>query len=133
VASRSTIKFKYDGIGSLLRSNGMADKMVARAKRIQELAESRAPVYSGTGRDPHRGRYKSSFRIESYVSGGYKKDRAAAVLVNDAPEAVFVEFGARAHDVTYRGKDGRTRTVKVPAMEARHILGSSMMAAGYDE
>ena len=131
--ARSRIRFNYDAIGSeILRSDCMAAEMVARAQKVADLARSRAPVYSGSGRDPHRGRYKDSFRVLGTRAGGTKHDRAAGTVVNDAPEAVLVEFGSRAHDVKVRDRNGRERTIHVPAMEARHVLGSSMMAAGGD-
>ena len=44
--------------------------MRERAERIKEAAEARAPVYSGPGRDEHRGRYKESFSIETTSHGG---------------------------------------------------------------
>jgi bacteriophage HK97-gp10 putative tail-component len=116
----SKMSFSYEGIGELLRSDMLREHMVARAKRIKALAESRAPVYSGAGPDPTRGSYKASFRVESTDHGGIKHDRAAATVVNDDPTAVFIEFGTRAHN-------------GIPAMPARHILGSSMMAATGDE
>ena len=117
----SKISFSYDAIGSeILRAPWMVEHMKARAQRIKELAESRAPVYDGPGSDPHRGRYKASFRVESTDHGGFKHDRAAGVVINDAPETVFVEFGHRAHGA-------------IPAQEGQHVLGSSMMAAAGDE
>lgn len=117
----SKLSLDYESIGrNILRSEVMGLHMRDRALRILLAAHGRAPVYEGPGRDEHRGRYRSSFRIESTSRGGVKHDRAEATVINDAPEAVFVEFGARA----YKG---------IPARPAQHILGSSMMAAAGDE
>lgn len=129
----SKISFSYTGIGAMLRSAGMVEHMVARAQKIKDRAEADAPVYDGPGRDPHRGRYKDSFGVDGTARGGVRKDRAAGIVTNDAPEAVLVEFGARAHDVTVPdGKHG-TRTIKVPDMPARHVLGGALSAAAGDE
>lgn len=133
MATRSKISFSYDGIGQLLRSDFMAAEMVRRAQKVADLARSRAPVYSGSGRDPHRGRYKDSFQVlGTRTGGGYRKNRAAGIVINNSPEAVFIEYGTQAHDTRIRDRNGRERTIHVPAMPARHVLGSSMMAAGDD-
>lgn len=116
----SKISFSYSGIGQLLRSAGMVEHMVERANKIKEEAEARAPVYDGPGRDPHRGRYKESFSVEATPRGGDRHDRAEAKVINDSPEAIYVEHGARA----YGG---------IPARPGQHILGSAMMAAAGDE
>ena len=81
----SRIWFDYDAIGSeILRSDWMVEHMRSRAERIDEAAEARAPVYSGPGRDEHRGRYKESFRVETTSHGGDRHDRAEAT-VEDSP------------------------------------------------
>lgn len=117
----SKISFSYEAIGSeILRAPWMVEHMKARAQRVMDLAQSRAPVYEGPGPDPTRGSYKESFRIESTDRGGIRHDRAEASVINDDAAAVFIEFGTAAHD-------------GVAAQPARHILGSSMMAAAGDE
>src|ERR1700744_2458430 len=116
MAGRSKVSISYQGVGDMLRSDFMAAHMISRAQKVADLARSRAPVYSGSGRDPHRGRYKDSFQVLGTRAGGRNRDRAAGIVTNDAPEAVYVEFGARAHESTIRGRDGRTRTIKVPEM-----------------
>lgn len=117
----SKMSFSFENIGSqILRADWMVAHMEARAQKIKEMAESHAPVYSGPGRDEHRGRYKESFSVESTSHGGDRGDRAEARAVNSAPEAIWVEKGARA----YGG---------IPARPGQHILGSSMMAAAGDE
>lgn len=116
----SKISFSYDGIGQLLRSAGMVEHMVSRAGKIKADAEGRAPVYEGPGRDPHRGRYKDSFKVEATPRGGGRHDRAEAKVINDSPEAIWVEKGARA----YEG---------IPARPGQHIMAQAMMAAAGDE
>ena len=75
----SRMSFDYNAIGSqMLRADWMVDAMAKRAQRIMELAESRAPVYEGTGPDPTRGSYKDSFRVESTSHGGVRHNRAEA-------------------------------------------------------
>jgi hypothetical protein len=87
------VKLSHDrrGMGELLRSEMMLRVVVRRAELIRALAEATAPV--GDERDPHRGRYKASFHIRSSRRGGATRDRAEAIVSNDAPEAVFVEWG----------------------------------------
>jgi hypothetical protein len=95
----SRMHFSYEGIGEMLRSPWMEAHMLERADRMKDHAEAIAPVYQGKS-DKHRGRYKASFRTHSIRDGGWRHDRAAGILINDAPEAVFVEFGTsrqRAH------------------------------------
>lgn len=117
----SKMSFSYEAIGSqILRADWMVAHMEARAQKIKEMAESRAPVYDGSGPDPTRGSYKASFRVESTSRGGDRHNRAEATVVNDDPTAIFIEKGTRAHD-------------GIPAMPGRHILGSSLMAAAGDE
>lgn len=80
------------GIGQMLRADFMQEAMRLRAEEIKVRAEILAPV--GTERkDTHPGRYKASFHIRVTDRGGATHDRAEAVLYNDAPEAIFVEFG----------------------------------------
>lgn len=132
--ARSKISFDYDAIGDqILRSGWMRAHMEARAERVAETARGRAPVYSGPGRDPSRGSYKEAFKVESTTEGGIRHDRAAGIVTNDDPAAALIEFGARAHETTVPDGKGGTRTIKVPAMPARHVLRSSLDAAAGDE
>lgn len=99
----------YEGIGALLRSPMMEKEMARRAALIKDRAEATAPV--GDPRtDPHPGRYRDSFRVESGTEGGFKKDRAYGRVLNDSPEAFYIEFG----------------TSKI---EARHTLLNAAQAA----
>ena len=117
----SKMSFSYDAIGSeILRADWMVEHMRARAQLMLTAAWDRAPVYTGEDRDDHRGRYRASLRVETTDHGGYKHNRASASVIAESPEAVFVEFGHRAHG-------------HIPAQAGQHILGSSMMAAAGDE
>jgi hypothetical protein len=118
---RSKLSLDYDAIGSeILRAPWMVEHMRSRANRIMEDAQGRAPVYEGPGRDEHRGRYKESFRVETTSHGGDRGNRAEAKVINDSPEAIFVEAGARAYG-------------KIPARPGQHIMAAAMMAAAGDE
>jgi hypothetical protein len=99
----------YAGIGELLRSPAMEKEMARRARLIKQRAEETAPV-GDPATDRHAGRYRDSFRVESGRDGGFKKDRAYGRVLNDAPEAFYVEYG----------------TSKV---EARHTLLNAAQAA----
>lgn len=86
----SRFNASYEGIGEMLRADWMVGEMRRRAEAVKNAAESDAPV-GGSG-DPHRGRYKESFSVESGIREG-KTRRAVGRVVNDSPEAVFVEYG----------------------------------------
>lgn len=92
----SKITFSYQGIGDeILRAGWMVAEMEARAQEVMAYAVATAPVYSGPYPDYHRGRYRNSFSVSSTAHGGYKGDRAAGIVTNNAPEALVVEFGNR--------------------------------------
>ena len=82
----------YAGIGEMLRSDGMEQAMREHAGTIMAAAQAAAPVWED---GPHPGRYKESFRVTTDKESGAKHDRAGAHVVNDAPEAFYVEFGNR--------------------------------------
>lgn len=95
----------YQGIGEMLCSEEIQADMRARAERIAAAAEADAPV--GPVSDPHAGRYKASFSVESGVREG-KTRRAYGRVTNDAPEAVMVEYGNKnidAHHTLGRALD----------------------------
>lgn len=99
----------YQGIGDMLRSEFMRVEMERRANRIRDAAVAEAPVGTPPD-DTHPGRYKASFRVESGTRGGWKHDRAYAEVVNDAPEAFYIEYGSS-------------------KITARHVLAHAMDAA----
>ena len=89
----SSYKPDHEGVGRMLRSDFMERAMVQVAEGIRTRAIAIAPV--GRERDKHPGRYKASFHIRSHSRGGATKDRAEAILYNDSPEALYVEYGHR--------------------------------------
>lgn len=89
----TTFNASYTGIGQLIRSAEMQQAMRQMAEKIKTKAESTAPV-GGPRNDPHAGRYRDSFKVESGRDGGRKKDRAYGRVVNDAPEAFYIEYGS---------------------------------------
>lgn len=78
----------FVGIGRLLRSDMIAEALMARADAVKQRAEELAPV-SDDPNNPHAGRYKDSFHTRL----GMKRARVEAVVYNDAPEAIYVEKG----------------------------------------
>lgn len=89
----SDFKPDHAGVGRMLRSDFMERAMRVKAEGIMARAVALAPV--GRGRDKHPGRYKASFHIRSHSRGGATRDRAEAIVYNDAPEALYVEYGHR--------------------------------------
>lgn len=83
----------YSGIGALIRSAEMQQAMLRMAERIKSKAESTAPV-GDPKEDSHAGRYRDSFKVESGRDGGRNKDRAYGRVLNDSPEAFYVEYGS---------------------------------------
>lgn len=80
----------HEGVGRMLRSGFIEGTLVVFAEGIRAIAEATSPV-DETG--PHPGRYKASFHVKSHSRGGATNDRAEAIVYNDAPEAISVEFG----------------------------------------
>jgi hypothetical protein len=64
---------------------------------IMVRAIAMAPV-GDPSEDEHPGRYKASFRMRSHRFGGATNDRVEAIVYNDSPEAVQVEFGHRGRE-----------------------------------
>ena len=102
-------KPNHRGIGEMLRSDFMLRHLLLRGEAIIAYGEIIAPV--GDDDDPHAGRYKASFHMRHSSHGGATRDRAEVVVYNDAPEAVFVEWGLRSgqrpyHTVLRAGAEG---------------------------
>ena len=95
--AKVTVELDYTAIGTLLRTAEMEAEMVRRGEAVMANAIARAPV--GKPPDPHAGRYKESFRLEHGLAGlpgaTVLGDRAWCMVINDAPEALFVEYGHR--------------------------------------
>ncbi len=84
MAPRAKFRGDYKGIGKMLRSKQMQREMETRAERVKSKAEGLAPRDSG--------RYADSFKVETGVREG-RKPRAVSKVVNDAPNAPYVEWG----------------------------------------
>lgn len=96
-------KMNRKGVGQLLRSEMVRADLVRRAGVIQSIAQATSPV-GGAG-DPHPGEYKASWKTDSTLRGGRRRDRAVAVVRNTAFYARWVEYGterAPAHHVLLR-------------------------------
>ncbi len=91
---RVEVSLSYEGLGLMLNEPWMEAEMRRRMQNAEAYAVANAPV-GDASTDPHAGRYKDSFRTESGIYGGMHHDRAWADLVNDAPEALYVEYGRR--------------------------------------
>lgn len=90
--ARAGFNASYAGIADLLNAPFMVAEMRRRAERVAARAAATAPV-GNPATDRHAGRYKASFRVESGAGGGVNHDRAYGRVINDAPEAFYVEFG----------------------------------------
>lgn len=104
-------KPNHRGIGEMLRSDFILRHLLERGVAIQTYGELIAPVGSPDEPDEHSGRYKASFHMRHSTHGGATRDRAEVVVYNDAPEAVFVEWGLRSgqrpyHTVLRAGAEG---------------------------
>jgi hypothetical protein len=84
-------RWDYKGGGEMLTMPGMVAEMRRRAENVMGEAEATAPV--GQGR--HAGRYKRSFSVSSGIRGEGRSRRAFGRVTNDAPEALYVEYGNR--------------------------------------
>lgn len=90
------ITANYEGMRQLLQLPEMEAMCRERAELVRTEAIATAPVFE-TG--PHPGRYKDGFQeVTSGTDNGAEKPRAYARVVNDAPEALSVEFGTANND-----------------------------------
>lgn len=87
----------HHGIAEFLNSHGMLNLVEHVAGQIRDRAVATAPV-GDPREDEHAGRYKASFHIRSHYHGGATNDRAEAIVYNDSPEALEVEFGHRGRE-----------------------------------
>lgn len=87
----------HAGIAEFLRSEGMQRMVASVADRIKDRAEATAPV-GEPFEDKHPGRYKASFHVRVHAHGGATGDRAEAIVYNDSPDAVWVEYGHRGRE-----------------------------------
>jgi hypothetical protein len=95
VVRSEDIKFDYVAVGELLRTPEMEAEMVRRMANVMELAISRAPYAPSS--DPHHVHYRDSFHLSHGrmgMPGAHTlNDRAWAMVENDAPDAIFIEYG----------------------------------------
>lgn len=92
-----TVHLNYEGMGEFLRSPEMQAAMRTLAEGFMARAIATAPVDE---KGPHPGRYKRSFHVESGVQH-HTTARAYGMVVNDSPEAFYVEFGTK-HNPRHR-------------------------------
>lgn len=109
----ATFRGSYAGIGEMLVADFMVEEMQRRAVKVLVACIENAPVYAGPFLDLHRGRYKESFRLseETIKVSGRGTSRALGRVINDSPEAFWVEYGTRNND-------------------AHHTMGNALREAG---
>jgi hypothetical protein len=90
----SHFEASYSGIGEMIRSDYMLAEMLRRGANVMAVAIATAPV-GDPPTDDHSGRYKASFELHGENFGGFRHNRAEALVVNYAPEALYVEYGNR--------------------------------------
>jgi hypothetical protein len=92
------VKYNPDHLGmqKMLNADFMEDAMRIVAEGIKGRAEALAPVGAVRRGDVHPGRYKASFHIRTHKYAGAPGRRGAvraeAVVYNDSPEALYVEY-----------------------------------------
>jgi len=100
----------HEGMRRFLNSMGMVNLVEHVAEQIMYRAIAYSPVGDPI-MDEHPGRYIASFHVESHRFGGATNDRAEAIVYNDSPEAVYVEYGHRGrepyHVLLRAATDGR--------------------------
>lgn len=85
-------KHDYAAFGvEVLQADFMVAEMLRRAEKVKAFAEAIAPV-GDPATDPHSGRYKESFSVESGVEGEGRHRRAFGRVINSSPDAVLVEY-----------------------------------------
>lgn len=88
----STFEPNYEGIGRMLKSDGMQAAMMRLAGKVEERAVATAPY------DPTSAEH---FKDHFHVIARPRHDRAAAVVYNDDEAALSIEFGTgEAHSRT---------------------------------
>lgn len=84
-----TYKASFRGIGEMLSSPEMQAEMHRRADKIAEAARASAPFDPNSTDGTH---YRDAFSVTSGVRESPSR-RAQAIVRNDDPAAVFVEYG----------------------------------------
>jgi hypothetical protein len=91
--SEAIFESDYHGIGQMLNMPEMYKALEDRISRVRDLCEATAPVGSPAEPDKHAGRYKAGFKTAVYPRHGAKKDRPEGYVINDTPDAFWVEYG----------------------------------------
>jgi hypothetical protein len=89
----SSYNANYDAIGVWLNSEMLRSVVEEVAERIRDRAVILSPIGTIAEGDEHPGLYISSWKIKTQLYGGATHDRVEAIVYNDAPDALFVEFG----------------------------------------
>ena len=85
------------GMREFLNSEMLMRVVERTGEQIMVRAIAAAPV-GDPSEDEHPGRYKASFHLHSHRYGGATGDRVEAIVYNDSPEAVQVEYGHRGRE-----------------------------------
>ena len=85
------------GMREFLNSEMLLRVVEHTGEQIMGRAIAMAPV-GDPWEDEHPGRYKASFHMRVHTNGGATSDRAEAIVYNDSPEAVQVEYGHRGRE-----------------------------------
>jgi Bacteriophage HK97-gp10, putative tail-component len=84
------------GMQRMLNADWMEDAMRQVAEDIKARAIALAPLGTERKGDMHPGRYKASFHVKTHKYAGAPGRRgslrAEAIVYNDAPEALYVEY-----------------------------------------
>jgi hypothetical protein len=83
----------HTAIGLWLNSGDMLALVEEVGLDIMARAVAKSPVGTEAEGDDHPGLYISSWKIRTQTYGGATHDRAEAIVYNDAPDALYVEFG----------------------------------------
>jgi hypothetical protein len=83
----------HKGMAEFLNSNMLLDLTRRVGDVIMGKAIALAPVGTIAEGDEHPGMYISSFKIRTHRFGGIHRDRAETIVYNDAPDALWVEYG----------------------------------------
>lgn len=95
---KSSYNPDYTGVGVFLKSDALLEMVESVAETIKARAIAISPVGSYEERDRHPGLYISSFHVRTSRDGGATGDRVEAVMYNDSPDAVWVEYGHRGRE-----------------------------------
>jgi hypothetical protein len=93
VSDETSFSSSYEGIHEMLNMPEMFALMQSHADKVRALAEASAPVGSPAEPDSHSGRYKAGFHTAVFPDHGAKHDRPEGYVINDTPDAFWVEYG----------------------------------------